>query len=75
MSLHDELTRATVVPCKVCGYLATLHTAEAQDWARELALPIATVGNTAVVIALARRGVDVTETSVRRHRAKHGRPV
>jgi len=71
MSLHDELAGDTNVPCKVCAYLATLKAAEAAEWSRELALPINTVGNTAVVTALARRGVSVTETSVRRHRAKH----
>ena len=70
-SLHDELAGDTNLPCKVCSYLSTLTAAEAAEWGRELALPIKVVGNTAVVIALARRGVQVTETSVRRHRAKH----
>lgn len=71
-SLHAELTDATVVPCKVCAYLSSLAPSEAAEWARELAYPVAVIGNTAVVMALAKRGVQVTETSVRRHRAKHG---
>ena len=70
-SLHDEL--AASVPCKVCDYLYGLLPQERDAWVAELALPVTKVGNTAVVRALARRGVTVTETSVRRHRAKHAR--
>lgn len=70
-SLHAELTEATAVPCKVCAYLNSLAPSEAAEWARELAYPVKVIGNTAVVNALAKRGVEVTETSVRRHRAKH----
>lgn len=69
MNLHDELSATT--PCKVCAYLETLPPSEADEWARELALPVSIVGNTAVVRALSRRKVEVTETSVRRHRNRH----
>lgn len=72
MSLHDELTADTLAPCKVCAFLSTLTPREASEWDGELARPVKEVGNTAVTRALARRGVGVTETSVRRHRAKHG---
>jgi hypothetical protein len=34
-------------------------------------LPVHVVGNTAVVNELSRNGLDITEVSVRRHRARH----
>jgi hypothetical protein len=70
--LHDEL--AGDPPgnaCKLCAYLASLTTAECDEWCAELSLPISVVGNTAVVRALARRGVNVSEGAVRRHRNRH----
>ena len=69
-SLHDELSVGPA--CKVCAYLSTLTPEKAHEWSAELALPVSEVGNAAVVAALTRRGVIVTETSVRRHRTRHG---
>lgn len=70
-SLHDELAGASASACKVCTYLTTLPAAEAEEWTTELARPVTVVGHTAVVNALARRRIAVTETSVRRHRSRH----
>ena len=69
MSLHDEL--ATPSTCRLCAFLAGLAPSEAAEWRAELALPVTTIGNTAVVNALIRRDVDITEASVRRHRGRH----
>lgn len=72
MSLHDELVGAAPGnACKVCSYLSRLPISEADEWDEELARPVAVVGNTTVVNALARRGVSVTESAVRRHRVRH----
>jgi hypothetical protein len=70
-SLHATLTAASKPTCKLCAYLATLSTADAAEWQAELALPVNIVGNTAVVNELARRGCDLTEMAVRRHRSRH----
>lgn len=72
MSLHDELA-GTSFTCKVCAFLTTLPPSEAVEWGRELALPVNIIGNQAVVSAIARRGIDLTEASVRRHRSRHAR--
>lgn len=73
-SLHDELRAETgEYTCKVCAYIDTLSAGEQDAWFKELASPVKVVGNTAVVNALKRRGVTVTETSVRRHRSRHGK--
>lgn len=69
--LHAELAASNATGCKVCAFLATCLPGVAVDWQDELRLPVAVVGNTAVVSALKRRGVDVTEASVRRHRGRH----
>jgi hypothetical protein len=71
VGLHTELTGGTVTPCKVCAYLGSLDPMLAEEWQQELALPVSEVGNTAVVTALKRRSVIVTEASVRRHRRSH----
>lgn len=68
--LHDELA-AGPTGCKVCTFLATLTPAEATEWQAELKLPVKVIGNTAVVLALRRRKVEVSETGVRRHRDRH----
>lgn len=70
-TLHSELTAGTPVGCLLCAYLSGLAPSEQEDWQRELALPVTEVGNTAVVAVLAKRGVDLTEASVRRHRKAH----
>lgn len=72
-SLHDELAGGSAPACKVCAYLGTLTPAEAGEWHAELAKPVAVIGNTAIVNALKRRGITVTETSVRRHRSRHAK--
>lgn len=70
--LHDELSAATKqTGCRICAYLATLTDNERETWQSELALPVNVIGHTAVVNALRKRGVAVTETSVRRHRTRH----
>jgi hypothetical protein len=72
MSLHDELAEPRPVMCKICTYLDTLSDEDRAEWEKELALPVASIGNMAVVYTLQRRGVFVEETSVRRHRRNHG---
>jgi hypothetical protein len=71
VSLHDELVAGTRTSCIVCAFLATLPVAEAQAWQHELVQPVRTISNLAVERALKRRGVSVTEASVRRHRRNH----
>jgi hypothetical protein len=71
MSLHDELAEQRPSACKICTYLDTLPFGEADEWERELSLPVSEIGNMSVVSALRRRGVLVEETSVRRHRRNH----
>ena len=66
--LHSELV--TPIGCKVCAYLGNLAPSEADEWKREMRDPA--VGNVAVQRALNRRGVAITEASVRRHRSNHG---
>ena len=58
--------------CKVCAYLTTLSPAERTEWQQELALPVSIVGHTVVLNALKRRGLDIEDPSVRRHRRNHG---
>lgn len=70
-TLHDELTGGSPPACKLCAYLSGLAPSEAEEWQTELREPVNVIGNTAVVRALAKRGVDLTEVSVRRHRARH----
>lgn len=57
--------------CKVCAFLKSLPLAQAAEWADEMRLPVNVIGNTAVIIALRKRDVDITEASVRRHRRYH----
>lgn len=71
LSLAEELQAGTSSACKLCSYLTTLTTAEAGDWQEQLRRPVNQIGHTAVVTALKRRGVDLTEVSVRRHRSRH----
>jgi len=65
--LHSELVAP--IGCKVCAYICTLNPEAALEWVRELLDPA--VGNMAVTRALQRRGVSITEGSVRRHRSNH----
>jgi len=69
--LHGELTSGSAPACKVCAYMCTLAPSEAAEWNTELSLPVGVVSNAVVVRALARRGVDLQEASVRRHRTNH----
>lgn len=71
MSLQDELEAASGPSCKLCAYLGTLASDQRAEWAAQLSRPVVEVGNTAVVSALHRRGVTITEVSVRRHRSRH----
>jgi hypothetical protein len=71
MTLHEELAGSSAPACRICAYLATLTYAEADEWARELSKSIEVIANVAVVRALKRRGVELTEASVRRHRENH----
>jgi hypothetical protein len=70
-TLHDELADGSPAACKLCAFLQSRHPEDAEEWARELALPTTMVGNTSVVLALKRRGVSIEEASVRRHRRNH----
>ena len=71
MTPHDELTGPPKGGCRICAYLRTLPIVVSMEWEAELALPVTEVGNSKVVEALFRRGVDIDETSVRRHRRNH----
>lgn len=75
MSLHEELTAGSSA-CKVCTFLANLPESEsAAEWVTELALPATIVSHTAVMRALRKRGVEVTESSIKRHRSNHVSPA
>lgn len=69
-SLHEELVRPAA--CKLCDFLDGLAPSEAYTWQLELALPTRIIGHASVAEALKRRDVDISESSVRRHRkAQH----
>lgn len=70
-SLSEELASGSAPACKVCAYIESLAFSEQKEWHDELSKPVSAVGNTAVVNALHRRGVILTEVSVRRHRTRH----
>jgi hypothetical protein len=70
-SAQSELMARTKVPCKLCGFLRGLPLGEAITWRADLALSAAAVSHIAVVEALSERGVEIDETSVRRHRRNH----
>ena len=69
--LHEELTGDSAPACKLCVFVAALDAFSRSEWQRELALPVTVIANVAVVNALKRRGTELTEASVRRHRANH----
>jgi len=71
--LHEELTGGGVAQCRLCQFLRSLSLIEAAEWKAELREPVSVIAHVSVVNALARRGVDITETSVRRHRARHAK--
>ena len=71
MSLHEELASGSLPACLLCRYMTTLAPSEQTEWTVELREPVTVVGNTAVVKALKRRGVDISEAAVRRHRSNH----
>lgn len=73
MGLEQELTQVQG-GCKLCEFLSALP--EGGDdgranWTAQLARPVKTIGHLSVARALIRRGVPITETSVRRHRENH----
>jgi uroporphyrinogen-III synthase len=70
-TLHEELTASPVSACKLCQFLRTLPLYQQAEWQREMQLPVREVGNEAIVRALTKRGVDLSEVSVRRHRKRH----
>jgi hypothetical protein len=67
--LYQELLDEGAI-CKVCSFLGKLLPTEAVEW-RAALKRLPRVANTAVVRALAKRGVTLSEASVRRHRARH----
>lgn len=69
--LHEELAGGSVPSCKVCAYLATLPAEQATEWQHEMALPISVIRHQAILTALRNRGLELEETSVRRHRRNH----
>ena len=71
-SLHAELVGDSKGgACKVCTFLSRLDPATRAEWEQEIALPPTEVAHTAIVVALRRRMVSITEASVRRHRSDH----
>ena len=70
--LHAELVERMPTSCKLCAFLRTLSPTYQQAWVSELALPASKISHLAVVAALKDRGVDIEESSVRRHRRNHG---
>lgn len=69
--LSEELAAGSVFPCKLCAFLDAQPPATFNEWIDELKKPVTVIANVAVVRALKRRGVAITEASVRRHRANH----
>ena len=71
-SLHAELVEETKGgACRVCTYVLGLPPLDQAVWTTEIALPLTIVSHMALVVALKRRGVSITEASVRRHRSNH----
>ena len=70
-TLHEELAGQSAPTCKLCAFLSGLSPAERAEWQTELELPVSIIGNIAVLNALKRRGVDIEDPSVRRHRRNH----
>jgi hypothetical protein len=70
-TLLEELWLETFTPCKLCTYLEAQSAATRDEWNHALALPVDEVSHMAVVAVLKRRGLILTEASVRRHRRNH----
>lgn len=71
-TLHDELVGESVRgACKVCTFLSRLDPATRAEWEREVSLPVETISHAAIVVAMKRRGTNIEEASVRRHRRNH----
>ena len=58
--------------CRICTFLLGLSQEDRAEWQKGLAFSTDSVSHSNVVRALARRGVYLTEASVRRHRRNHG---
>jgi len=58
--------------CRICTFLLGLSDEDREQWRKGLSFSTDAVSHANVVRALARRGVYLTEASVRRHRARHG---
>ncbi len=71
MSILSELTAGSTTGCKLCAYLDTIPAQDRVEWDEALALPVQKVNHTTVVAVLRRRGVTLSEASVRRHRRNH----
>lgn len=69
MNLHERLVGRTHPSCKICAFLATLPSYDYEAWRNELT--DARIGHEAFVNELAMWDCQVTEASVRRHRATH----
>ena len=72
-SLREELEGGSAPACKLCAFLSDvdMDVEDPAEWKRELARPVTVVANIAVVRALKRRGIALSEASVRRHRMNH----
>ena len=57
--------------CLLCTYIRSLPVGDQAEWHAELARPATVVSHASVLRALEKRGVAITESSVKRHRRHH----
>ncbi|HET7070144.1 MAG TPA: hypothetical protein VFI40_04925 [Nocardioides sp.] len=57
--------------CLLCSFVARQPRAEEEEWHTALAQPVTVVSHASILRALHRRGVAITEGSVKRHRRNH----
>jgi hypothetical protein len=57
--------------CHICAFTRSLPVAEQSEWHTELSKPADIVSHMSILRALQRRQVEVSESSVKRHRRNH----
>lgn len=72
-ALHDELVAPRLSRCITCTFLAGLPAKERAEW--EVEMLNVSVSNEAFSRAMEKRGVKLTDGSIRTHRINHARPA
>lgn len=71
MSLHEELVNESIAQCRICSWLQLQPQADQEEWRAELAQPVSVISHASVQRALKKRGVNLSNSAVHRHRANH----